>query len=103
MKEILDDLKQRIDQNNELFAAPKIWVRGGREPEVIGMKGLGMQVCVPADWSDGQVIEFAEAKNPCGTTCGWNVMREGDEWLKGDPERNPCKERNGFVHVALNA
>jgi hypothetical protein len=65
---------------------------------------LDMQVCVPGDWSDAQVIAFAERANPCGTTNGWSIRREGDEALRGMPERNPCVGGPaGNVHIMLDA
>ena len=63
-----------------------------------------MQVCVPADWTDLQILEFAEAENPCGTTNGWFIRREGDERLRGTAERVPCEGGYvGHVHVMLDA
>lgn len=75
----------------------------GSLPEVTVKKLLAMQVCVPSDWSDEQVRAFAEGKNPCGTKCGWQIRREGSESLAGAPERQPCADRTGFVHVMLDA
>ena len=64
---------------------------------------LDMQVCVPATWGDKQIIDFAESENPCGTTHGWGLRREGNKALQGQPERNPCTSRDGCVHVMLDA
>ena len=64
---------------------------------------LDMQVCVPSDWSDNKVVAFAESNNPCGTTGGWQIRREGDEALAGCAERVPCEDRDGFVHIMLDA
>lgn len=64
---------------------------------------LDMQVCVPASWPDEQVKAFADAENPCGTSHGWRIRREDDRALAGDPERTPCKSRDGFVHIMLDA
>ena len=64
---------------------------------------LDMQVCVPAGWTDGQIVEFANNAYPCGTSRGWRIRPEGDRYLQGMPERNPCVERHGFVHVMLDA
>ena len=63
---------------------------------------LDMQVCVPADWTDEQVIAFAEAEYPSGTN-GWQIRREGDGALGDDPERQPCASRASYVHVVLDA
>ena len=61
-----------------------------------------MQVCVPKNWTDEQVLEFADAENPTGTERGWHIRREGSELLKGQPERRPCDERKDFVHIMLD-
>jgi hypothetical protein len=63
---------------------------------VIRRAALSVQACVPADWSDGQVVSFVEGENPCGTERGWAVRRE-------EPERVACASRSGFVHVVLDA
>jgi hypothetical protein len=64
---------------------------------------LDMQVCVPTDWPDEQIKTFADTENPCGTTHGWSIRREGDAMLGGMPERNPCNSHDGFIHVILDA
>jgi len=64
---------------------------------------LDMQVCVPVEWTDEQILAFAEGQQPCGTRNGWSVRKEGDTLLQGAPERQPCAERAGMVHVMLDA
>jgi hypothetical protein len=64
---------------------------------------LDMQVCVPKDFTDEQIVEFANGANPCGTTKGWTIRKEGDKALCGMPERNPCDERANCVHIMLDA
>lgn len=71
--------------------------------EVISMGALDMQVCVPADSTDAEVIAFAEQENPCGTEYSWAIRRQGDVLLKGDAERVPCRDRAGHVHIMLDA
>lgn len=63
---------------------------------------LDMQVCVPADWSDQQVISFAESQYPCGTMVGWQI-RTDEKLLAGAPSRNPCASLGDHVHVTLDA
>lgn len=65
---------------------------------------LDMQVCVPKEWTDDEVIHFANTANPCGTSQGWVIRREGDPALHGDPERIPCAEidRPDNVHIMLD-
>lgn len=63
---------------------------------------IDCQVCVPDHWTDEQILWFTEMANPCGTSAGWQIRREGDKLLCGDPERQPCSDRPGFVHVMLD-
>lgn len=72
-------------------------------PVVTQFRAFSLQVCVPTDWQDAQVVKFAEQRCRCGTDAGWQIRREGDQFLAGDPERVPCAERPGFVHVMLDA
>lgn len=74
-----------------------------KEAVVTRTGALSMQVCVPENWTDGQVKIFADTANYCGTTNGWAIRKEGDEALAGKPERNPCAVRSGFVHITLDA
>jgi hypothetical protein len=62
-----------------------------------------MQVCVPATWTDEEVVAFAESSYPCGTRSGWNIRRRGDKALRGDMERVTCEERRHCVHIMLDA
>lgn len=71
--------------------------------EVTRTGPLDMQVCVPEDWADEQVKEFADRENPCGTEHGWFIRKAGDEALNGDPERQPCTGRYRHVHIMLDA
>ena len=59
------------------------------------------QVCVPKDWTDEQVIDFADLENPSGLTYGWSIKKEGNKTLGGDPERRQCKEYKNNVHIML--
>ena len=63
---------------------------------------LDVQVCVPAFWDDDVVEGFANKIVPCGTEPGWRIRKEGDKMLGGDPERNPCSDNEGFVHIMLD-
>ena len=75
----------------------------GTDPVVSRHGIFDMQVCVPSSWTDAEAEAFAEAKNPCGTQGGWQIRREGSRYLAGDPERQPCEKRDGFVHIMLEA
>jgi hypothetical protein len=74
-----------------------------QKPEVTRRGALSMQVCVPEGWTDDEVKALAEFDNPCGTTNGWGVRKAGSPLLAGAPERRPCADRPGFVHVMLDA
>lgn len=62
-----------------------------------------MQVCVPSDWKDEDVEAFANRENPCGTTNGWQIRREGSRLLAGCKERVCCEDRDKHVHIMLDA
>lgn len=62
-----------------------------------------LQVCVPRNWTDDQVLLFAEKDSPCGTKNGWQIRRTGHKDLNGDPERTACAEDATRVHVVLDA
>lgn len=64
---------------------------------------LSMQVCVPSEWTDEQVKEFADRENLCGTSGGWFIRKAGDKALKGDPERQQCHHLGDHVHIMLDA
>lgn len=64
-------------------------------------KALAMQVCVPKDFTEEQIVAFAELENPAGTSHGWHVARKGDTALAGCEERVQCEERGDCVHVVL--
>jgi hypothetical protein len=72
-------------------------------PEVIRRGVFDMQVCVPEEFTDEQVLEFATRENPSGTESGWQIRRSGDPLLAGAPSRMPCSAREGCVHVVLDA
>ena len=71
--------------------------------QITRMCAFDMQVCVPADWGDDQIKNFADLNNPCGTVNGWFIRKEGDKALAGAPERVRCAVRSGYVHVMLDA
>lgn len=72
-------------------------------PLVTKAGALDMQVCVPEDYSDEDVLIFANRENPCGTTGGWQIRRQGDEALSGCNERVVCSLDPNKVHIMLNA
>jgi hypothetical protein len=70
--------------------------------EVTKLGVLDCQVCVPKDWTDEQVVDFVNQKNPSGLANGWIIRKEGDKLLKGDPERRQCEEHTDNVHIMLD-
>lgn len=62
-----------------------------------------VQVCVPKEWTDAQVIEFAQLNHPCGTSGGWSIRKEGDPALGGEAERVICTKDYSNVHIMLDA
>lgn len=73
-----------------------------KDAYVTKRNALDMQVCVPGDWTDEQVKGFADGSNPSGLTAGWVIRREDDKALADDPERAPCEQRDGHVHIMLD-
>jgi len=71
--------------------------------EIVKTGIFDMQVCIPSNWSDEQVVNFANGQNYCGTAKGWMIRKEGDGALCGDPERVQCEDRKDFVHIMLDA
>jgi hypothetical protein len=71
------------------------------EAEVLRHSLLNLQVCVPEEWCDDEIVAFAESECPCGTTNGWFVSTE--QLPSGDEPRVACANRDGFVHVVLMA
>ena len=85
-----------------MFFSPFIIMK---DPEITRSSLFDMQVCVPEHFTDKQVVAFAQGQNPCGTSGGWQIRREGDKALDGDPERVSCEagHRKGCVHIMLDA
>lgn len=73
------------------------------EGEVTRRGAFSIQVCVPIEWDDAAVKQFADRSVACGTEQGWHIRKEGDRALEGDRERMPCLSRAGCVHVMLDA
>jgi len=63
------------------------------EPEVTKIGLFHMQVCVPKEWSDDEIEEFANGAHLCGTSKGWTVT-----CLENAEERVDCEERGDCCH-----
>lgn len=72
---------------------------------ILQMGVLAVAVCVPKDWTEKQIIAFAEREYPCGTSAGWNIRREAraQELRSDQHERQPCDELPDHVHMVLDA
>jgi hypothetical protein len=64
---------------------------------------LAVQACVPDEWTDEQVLEFAHDARPREDGFQWWLRREGDPALQGAAERVPYAKRLGHIHVMLDA
>lgn len=71
------------------------------EPNIVRRGIFDMQICVPSEYTDEQVIAAAESLNPSGTRCGWNIRKQGHEALCGSDERVDCTKYSGNVHIML--
>lgn len=66
------------------------------EPTLLQMQGLlHLQLCVPGEWTDEQVVDFAEQEQPCGSSGGWSVNLGA--------KRVPCADGGGMIHVIVSA
>jgi hypothetical protein len=64
---------------------------------------LDMQVCCPSEWTDEQIVEFANSENPAGTQSGWCITKAGDSVLQGANERVSCiGGPDNSIHVMLH-
>ena len=70
-------------------------------PEVMVKGILGMRLCVPDDWTDEQIIQFAEKENPAGTSNGWYIAEKGDTAFDGASARIKCEDRENYVHLVV--
>lgn len=70
-------------------------------PEIVRHGLCAMQVCVPADFTDEQVSQFANSECPTGIASQWAIRKQGHECLAGCDERVRCEARDGFVHIML--
>lgn len=64
------------------------------KPEVLRVGFLQMQVCVPRDYSNEAVEQFANGHTPTGIDSKWTIRFE-------TPVRARCEERTGCVHLVL--
>lgn len=62
-----------------------------RDPIVLEVSLGSLRLCVPGDWTDLQVLEFAEDEEPCGAKCGWKICGE----------RLACRDGDGMAHVIV--
>ena len=61
---------------------------------------LYMQVCVAKGVRDKEILEQANAKNPCGTTAGWGtVIRKKTEYTPGTVK---CADDSTRQHILLS-
>lgn len=72
------------------------------EPMVKVRGHLFIQVCVSHWWTDEHILVFAEIMESREAVGGWSPRKEGNSLLEGGSERQPCPDRPGFVHMALD-
>ena len=73
------------------------------QPNVVKHGLLDMQICVPKEYTDAQVVEAANRLNPCGTNNGWFIRKQGSKYLAGKDERVTCAKDPDNVHIMLDA
>jgi len=73
------------------------------KPEIVYIGLFDMQVCVPKEFSDEEVLDFANTEHICGTTKGWTIRRQGSKRLSGTDERVECARSPENCHIMLDA
>jgi hypothetical protein len=71
-------------------------------PTICRKKVLSMQLCVPKDWTESKILEFAENRVPCGIESGWYLCKKDDPVLDGAEDRVSCDDRSEYVHVVVS-
>jgi hypothetical protein len=61
------------------------------EPSILKSTWSALEVAVPVDWTDEQILDFVRERMPehHGVPVKWFLMKEGDHGLFGEPERLP--------------
>ena len=60
-----------------------------------------MQVCVPKHFTDWEVKDYADEKNPSGTVDGWAIRKASNPRLLNTLEREQCPMHPHHVHIIL--
>jgi len=71
-------------------------------PSITKTGVFDIQVCVPKDWTDQMVTEFANKQSPTGTANGWRVRKQSDYKLAEALERVDCSILIDHVHIMLD-
>jgi hypothetical protein len=72
------------------------------EPNVPRRGLLDLQVCVPVEYTDEQIEQFANAAEPTGIESSWHMRSADDPAQAGAPIRVPCTKHPENVHVMLS-
>ena len=68
---------------------------------VLRMNLCGLRVCVPREWSNDEITDFANTERPTGIKSCWVVAENGASVLGGDQARIRCADDREKVHVVL--
>jgi len=73
-------------------------------PEVTKIGMFDMQVSVPKEWTDRQVMAFAEKSYPSGLPVGlgWTICKQGNPDLRGFDERTQCPRFEDHCYIILS-
>ena len=72
------------------------------KPEITRHGLMDLQVCVPKDYTDQQVEEFANEAAPTFISSKWTMKKADDPTLGGDPVRQQCLSREDCCHIMLS-
>ena len=70
--------------------------------QIINKYIFSTQVCAEESATDQEIEEYVNCVLPTGLDSKWVIRKQGDTVLEGDPERQPCEDKSGWVHVMLD-
>lgn len=67
-------------------------IKQAQQPEVLRHNFISMQLCVPKEWSEEEILRFAREQCPVR----WEIVTDGP-----DPTYVSCPEKSEHKHVVL--
>lgn len=72
------------------------------DPLIIDETTYALALCGSSEWTESEILAYAEEHRPAGTSRGWALVSEGDSRLGGSRQRTPCPDTGRVaVHVVV--